>query len=163
MIFKHKGKTYWRKHRDKLLKKHVVCKGKVLDIGCGWRAYFKNAVRLDINPEYLPDFVADIQEGTDFPDNQFDTILMLDILEHLEYPHKAIEEVKRILKPGGMLYITVPFCFPRHGTEYYRFSDLALEKMLEGFKLEIIPVKKANYGISFGITIGKTPLLKGIL
>lgn len=143
-IFKHRGKTYWRKHRDKLIKKYVISKGKVLDIGCGWRSYCKDAVRIDINPEYNPDVIADIQKGTDFPVNQFETVLMFDILEHLEYPHRAIEEVKRILKPGGTLYITVPFCFPRHGEEFYRFSDLALEKMLKGFELEIIPVKKSK-------------------
>lgn len=36
------GKTYWRKRRNKLLKTHVVSKGKVLDVGCGWRIYWSN-------------------------------------------------------------------------------------------------------------------------
>ncbi len=69
---------------------------------------------------------------------------MFDILEHLEHPHKALNEVKRILKSGGMLYLTVPFCFPRHGVEYYRFSDLALKKMLLGFDSRIISIKKSK-------------------
>ena len=142
---RHRGKTYWRKRRDKLLKKHVKAEGKVLDIGCGWRVYSKDGVRLDKDPGCNPDVVADIQNGTGLPDNHFDTVLIFDVLEHLEYPLKAIEEVKRVLKLGGTLYITVPFCFPRHGIEYFRFSDLALRKMLEGFEIQIIPVKKSKF------------------
>ena len=131
--------------RDKLLKKYVKAKGKVLDIGCGWRVYAEDAVRLDIDSGCDPDVVADIQKGSGFPDNHFDTILMFDVLEHLEYPQRAMDEVKRVLKPGGRLYITVPFCFPRHGVEYYRFSDLALRRMLKGFEVQIIPVKKSKF------------------
>ncbi len=142
---KHRGKTYWRRKRNKLLKKHVIPEGKVLDVGSGWRVHYENAVRLDINPDYNPDVVADIQRGTDFPDSHFDTVLMFDVLEHLEYPHRAVEEVKRMLKPGGTIYITVPFCFPRHGEEYYRFSDLALRGMLNGFDVQIIPVEKSKF------------------
>ena len=63
---RHRGKTYWRKRRDKLLKKHVDAEGKVLDIGCGWRVYSGNAVRLDVDPGCNPDVVADIQKGIDF-------------------------------------------------------------------------------------------------
>ena len=142
---KHRGKTYWRRKRNKLLKKHVIPKGKVLDVGSGWRVHYKNAIRLDINPDHNPDVVADIQKGIDFPDSHFDTVLMFDVLEHLEYPHKAAEEMKRVLKPGGTIYLTVPFCFPRHGVEYYRFSDLALRKMLDGFEVQIIPVEKSKF------------------
>ena len=142
---RHRGKTYWRKRRDRLLKKHLVVEGKALDIGCGWRRYGKNALRLDLDPKCQPDILADIQGATGLPDASFDTILALDVLEHLPYPHRAVAEIERILKPGGVLYITVPFCFPRHGKEYYRFSDLALLDMLSGFNAEIIPVKKSKF------------------
>jgi SAM-dependent methyltransferase len=141
---KHFGKTYWRRHRNRLLKKQVAVEGRALDIGCGWRVYCQKAVRLDINLDYSPDVVADTQKSLCFRDNSFDTVLMFDVLEHLEYPHQALEEVKRVLKPGGILYITVPFCFPRHGVEYYRFSDLALKEMLKGFEVIVIPVKKSK-------------------
>ncbi len=139
------GKTYWRRRRNRLLRKHVRLGGKVLDLGSGWRVYSENAIRLDLNPNFNPDVVSDIQKGICFLDNCFDTVLMFDVLEHLEYPNQALEEVKRIIKEGGTLYLTVPFCFPRHGIEYYRFSDLALRKMLEGFEIEIIPVKKSKF------------------
>jgi ubiquinone/menaquinone biosynthesis C-methylase UbiE len=141
---RHKGKTYWRKKRDKLLKKHLLLQGKVLDVGCGWRTYGRDAVRLDINPECQPDLLTDIQGRTGLRGESFDTVLALDVLEHLRDPHQAVAEIKRVLKPGGRLYLTVPFCFPRHGTEYYRFSDLALMDLLDGFEVEIIPVLKSR-------------------
>jgi SAM-dependent methyltransferase len=123
----------------------MVLEGRVLDIGCGWRAYGKkDAVRLDLNPQCHPDLVADIQTASGLREASFDTIIALDVLEHLRYPHRAIAEIKRLLKAGGLLYLAVPFCFPRHGTEYYRFSDLALRDMLADFDTEIIPVKKAK-------------------
>jgi len=142
---RHWGKTYWRRRRDRLLKRHLVLEGKVLDVGCGWRRYGGKALRLDLNPRCRPDIVADIQGATGLLGASFDTILALDMLEHLRYPHRAVEEIRRLLKPGGLLYITVPFCFPRHGTEYYRFSDLALQDMLAGFEAVIIPVKKGKF------------------
>jgi SAM-dependent methyltransferase len=142
---KHRGKTYWRRKRDKLIRKHVIPSGQVLDVGCGWRVYSKNAVRLDIRLGCHPDVVADIQEGICFRDSTFDTVLMFDLLEHLESPHRAIEEVKRILKPSGVVYLTVPFCFPRHGREYYRFSDLALKKMFKDCDVQIVPVVKSRF------------------
>ncbi len=141
---RHKGKTYWRKRRDRLLAEHVKLQGNILDVGCGWRKYGGDAVRLDVNPDCRPDLVADIQGSTGLQEESFDTVLALDVLEHLRDPHRAVEEIKRVLKPGGFLYITVPFCFPRHGTEYYRFSDLALKDLLEGFEVEIIPVRKSK-------------------
>jgi SAM-dependent methyltransferase len=141
---RHKGKTYWRKRRDRLLKQLVRLEGKVLDVGCGWRTYGGDALRLDVNPECHPDLLADIQSRTGLQEESFDTVLAFDVLEHLRFPHRAVEEIRRVLKPGGVLYVTVPFCFPRHGTEYYRFSDLALQDLLEGFDVEIIPVRKSR-------------------
>ena len=142
---RHRGKTYWRKRRDRLLKKHMSLGGNVLDIGCGWRHYGGTGLRLDLDPRSRPDVVSDIQGAAGLRGESFDTILALDVLEHLRYPHRAIEEIHRLLKPGGLLFITVPFCFPRHGTEYYRFSDLALRDMLAGFEVDIISVQKSKF------------------
>jgi len=44
----------------------------------------------------------------DFPDDTFDAILMLDVLEHLEPVDHILTEVERILKPGGVMIIMVP-------------------------------------------------------
>jgi SAM-dependent methyltransferase len=41
-------------------------------------------------------------------DNTFDVIFLLEVLEHLDYPDKALEEIARVLKPGGSLVLGVP-------------------------------------------------------
>jgi SAM-dependent methyltransferase len=43
------------------------------------------------------------------PDDQFDAVLLTEVLEHLrEYPARSLAEIRRILKPGGRLYLTTP-------------------------------------------------------
>jgi len=57
----------------------------------------------------ITDYVQeDIQEETPFDSNSFDLIFALDILEHVENPSIAIDEILRILKEDGFLFISVP-------------------------------------------------------
>jgi ubiquinone/menaquinone biosynthesis C-methylase UbiE len=57
----------------------------------------------------IKDYIkADIQEKTPFDGNSFDVIFALDILEHVENPSIAIDEILRILKKSGLLFISVP-------------------------------------------------------
>lgn len=43
-----------------------------------------------------------------FPDNYFDIITALDVIEHLDDDHAAFTELKRVLRPGGLLVVSVP-------------------------------------------------------
>ena len=56
---------------------------------------------------------ADIQ-SLDFPDNSFDVIVAAAVVEHVSNPVKMMSEVKRILKPGGILVLTSPDPFWEH-------------------------------------------------
>lgn len=42
------------------------------------------------------------------PDESVDVVFLLEVLEHLDYPDKALKEIKRVLKPGGKLILGVP-------------------------------------------------------
>ena len=51
---------------------------------------------------------ADIQGCLEFPNAYFDCVTLFDVFEHLVRPYDALEEVKRVLKPGGAIIITTP-------------------------------------------------------
>jgi ubiquinone/menaquinone biosynthesis C-methylase UbiE len=57
-------------------------------------------------------------EDLKFRENIFDTVLMIEVLEHIPDDMKALKEAYRVLKPGGKLIITAPnklFPFETHG------------------------------------------------
>jgi ubiquinone/menaquinone biosynthesis C-methylase UbiE len=57
----------------------------------------------------ITDYIEeDIQNKTSFENNSLDLIFALDILEHVENPSIAIDEILRILKQNGLLFISVP-------------------------------------------------------
>lgn len=58
----------------------------------------------------------------------YDYVLCTQVLEHLEFPELAYEEMSRILKPGGKLIVTVPLGQGEHQTphDFYRYTQYAL-------------------------------------
>src|SRR3972149_10590759 len=96
--------------------------GLLLDIApqdhAGAAPYFTQAQiqTLDINPEAGATYIADIcQNNKDsIPDNYFDWIVCTEVLEHTLNPFSAVDEIYRILKPGGLVFISTPFNFRIH-------------------------------------------------
>lgn len=89
--------------------------------------FIKNRYSNVVGSEYLnPEFKSGVvnQEGVrhedltslSFPDNQFDLIVCLEVLEHVPDYSKAIEEVSRVLKKGGLFIFSVPFILDNHET-----------------------------------------------
>ena len=52
--------------------------------------------------------VHDLTQPLPFPDAQFDTVTIFEVLEHLLWPQEAVRELARVLKPGGHLVGSVP-------------------------------------------------------
>lgn len=51
---------------------------------------------------------SDMNAHLPFPDAQFDAIGCIEGIEHIENPHLFVREANRLLRPGGMLYVTTP-------------------------------------------------------
>jgi len=61
-----------------------------------------------LNPEYCFEKKVCSITNIDYPDDYFDVVVLFDVLEYIDDDKLAIKEVKRVLKPGGKLLLTVP-------------------------------------------------------
>lgn len=76
-----------------------------------------------------PDVFADAGR-IPFVDASVDTVVALEVVEHLRYPGEALREIARVLRPGGKLLLTIPFLYPIHDAphDYQRLSIHGLER-----------------------------------
>ena len=82
---------------------------RVLTLGSGKREIVAGAVSVDIAPGTRPDVLHDLN-GYPWPfgDDTFDAVHCIDVIEHLDDIVKAMEEIHRVLRPGGRVTITTP-------------------------------------------------------
>lgn len=129
------------------LKKHLkrLKPGRVLDVGSKCSPYFKfipkkEYKRLDIVPDTKPDYVEDLHDLRNLPKNKFDTVIATEVLEHLYNPQKAVEEIRTVLKKGGVCIATTRFFYPYHPdpSDYFRFTWDSLRYLFRDYsKVEI--------------------------
>lgn len=76
----------------------------------------------------------------DLPDASVGTALMLDTLEHVEYPRRAMDEVYRVLKPGGLVVMSSVMKFHIHDypDDYWRFTPEAFRSLLKPFSQSFV-------------------------
>lgn len=79
------------------------------------------------------DQVADIHALPAEWDSRFSGVLCSEVLEHVRRPWLALPEVRRVMRPGGVLIVTTLTAFPIHGfpDDYYRFTESGLCGLLE--------------------------------
>ena len=71
-----------------------------------------------------------------FQDETFDGVVLQAVLEHVVDPARCVEEVHRVLRPGGLVYAETPFMQQVHGREFdfTRFSRLGLRRLFCRFR-----------------------------
>lgn len=105
----------------------------------GARPFFPDHITvktLDINPESGCDFIADIcQRNAHIAGGTFDFVVCTEVLEHTLNPFDAVREIRRLLKPGGLLFGSTPFNFRIHGPlpDCWRFTEHGLRALLNDF------------------------------
>ena len=116
---------------------------RVLVIGAGhdpYKKYFKSAalyVALDVvSFSGVTDVIADAV-SLPLDDNAFDCVVAFEVMEHVAEPIKLIEEAYRVLSPGGLLLLSVPFVYHQHGdpSDFWRPTRHTLEHATAKFSV----------------------------
>lgn len=136
-----------------LLDAREYLKGRLLDVGCGKRPYsliydrwvdFSIGTEVAFSPHgtHAADLIC-FAEYVPFPDRQFDTILCTEVLEHTQQPFQVMNELARLLKPGGHLILSVPFIYPIHEAPYdhWRFTAYGLAILCRDVGLELLCIQ----------------------
>lgn len=137
--------TASRRESNRWLRLHAGdITGKVLSIGSGddkdkegggYRNYFRNAssyTTSEIEPMPGCDLVLDVRSMPEIPDGAYDCVFCSGVLEHVDDWRKALQEITRVLKPGGTLLLGLPFRQPIHFSprDYWRFTEHGIREML---------------------------------
>jgi len=155
----------------------------VLDLGCGYRATLLRAlaphlahgvgVDLSVAPEVRQEEKLSFHEAAiedalpELEAGRFDLVLLISVLEHLWKPLPVLEHCRRVLRPGGVLFVNVPtwrgkrfleFSAFRLGTSpalemddhkmYYDVRDLWPLLVQAGFKPSCIQLSSHKFGLN---------------
>jgi SAM-dependent methyltransferase len=141
----------------------AIGRGKrVLDLGCRSGALTKHflegnsVVGLDVDAAALEKAAAlgiepvqaNVEEPLPFEDASFDAVVAGELFEHLQFPDALVGEIRRVLRPGGVLAGSVPNAFrvqsrlrflrgkpPEDDPTHLRmFSSSAMRQLLAGFE-----------------------------
>jgi len=129
------------------LNKHL--KGKALDIGCGigdMLSFRPNTIGLDVNPLNInyckkKKLEAYLMKNGRIPfeDQSFDSLLLDNVLEHIDAPTLLFKEIKRVLKPDGILLIGVPGIrgFESDSDHKTFYDEKKLKSLAKKFKFSV--------------------------
>lgn len=109
---------------------------KVLDVGSGYNSNLLQVIKPKISSgvgidahvsqnDFGPKIKlieSDLNKELPFEDGEFDVVVSLANLEHLEYPEINAAEMFRVLKPGGLLLLTTPSIYAQPILEFLSFK-----------------------------------------
>ncbi len=115
---------------------HLPSDSVILNIGSGVRQVRPGVINIDYDHFPGVSVMADVHM-LPFQDNSVDAITAESLLEHVTDPSKLVAEMRRVLKPGGLLYIVTPFMLGYHASphDYYRWTEYGMVRLLQGFSM----------------------------
>lgn len=131
----------------------------VLDAGAGDAPYrnffshthYETADFCEVDKPYYSDitYVCDLR-SVPVQSGRYDLILLTQVLEHCPEPKDVLQEMFRLLKPGGIMWLSAPLFYEEHETPYdfYRYTQFGFRYLLEqaGFSILSINWLEGYYG-----------------
>lgn len=97
--------------------------GTMLNIGAGQTRLHPRMKNMEIEPGPGIDLVGSVLD-LPFEDDSVDLVVTQEVLEHVPEPLTALKEIRRVLKPGGVAFVQLPFIIGDHPcpNDYWRFT-----------------------------------------
>ena len=143
-------RTVRRELLDSILARTTFPK-KILDVGGKkekQRGLFRyhesiDVTYLNIDTDTNPDICSDAI-NLPLSDESTDCIVIFEVLEHVEYPDKVLDEIERVLAHGGSLYLSMPFMVGIHADPYdfQRYTLIKLRHLLRERNLAILRIEE---------------------
>ena len=147
------------------LERYTSIQGKnTLDVGCGYgpTAYCLSkksnyVVAIDIDLDSIKDarryvvkeieridFIQNVAENLALKNEKFDIVILIDVLEHVKSPEKALKESVRVLKRDGLLYVEFNPYYSLAGSHLYEYTFLPVQLLPEKFVRSYVIAKRWN-------------------
>lgn len=120
-----------------------LMRGLVIDVGGEFKRPFIDNLLLVNLQDYLLEYTemqSDIHASLThlpFTDNSIGTVICTETLEHVPLLFQAVDEIKRVIRPGGYAFVTTPFFWPTHNggnfNDYWRLTFQAYEFLFHDF------------------------------
>ena len=129
-------------------------KGRLMDFGCGRKPYenlfnVSEYIGVDIQDAGHNHKLSKVDVFYDgktipFADSYFDSVFCGEVMEHVFTPSETLLEINRVVKKGGQILLTVPFCWNEHEIpyDYARYTSYGFATLLEVHGFKIIKMNK---------------------
>jgi SAM-dependent methyltransferase len=124
-----------------------------------------NWTGIDMQAGLNVDIVMSLYDMPKEWNDRFTSVVCCEVLEHVDYPWLALPQIYRVMQPGAILIITVPWCFPKHlfPNDFYRYSPDGLKALLEFSQFTEIQVEASIPLVQFDLNgYGEPPNFVGI-
>src|SRR5207249_4367904 len=104
-------------------------------------------IRLDLDAGFHPDVVADVT-ALPFRSGSVDRVASNSLVEHVAHPQRILEETYRVLRPGGVMVVVMPFVWMLHGypNDYVRLTPQYFERICRQIGVEQVTIDVESSG-----------------
>lgn len=146
----------FRRETNAILRQQTY-RGRILDLGGSKYSEYASFLRraggeitvVNIDTGASPDIVADLEQPLPVADASYDTVLAINVLEHVYHHRALLDEIARMLAPGGVFIAIVPFCIQIHPSpdDFFRYTASALRHLLEDAGFASIEIQPLGSGV----------------